>query len=249
LNDGLVKYKHVQDDTYLAKLMEMEAFWRQILRFLPRGVPDFPSHGVDHSEKIVILINDFIEEWKPELSVKEIYLLYLAAWAHDIGCLNGREKHHIKSVELLKKTPVFESLLGDEIFTDLKWIVVSHSSKYLMVKVPKTCFGVRLKLVASIFRILDGCEMGSSKCPPIVYNLIDDLHPESKKHWEAHLSIIGIKLSYPKIEIYTKNIGKCEILTSHLDEEIYSVKHILDEYDIKIPKVDVKDFSIRELSE
>ena len=235
-----MEYANVSDD-YKATLKSIEFFSEKFLKFIPRAIPDYPSHGADHSKEILSLLDRFIEAWQVNLAEKEAYLLYLGAWVHDIGNITGRESHNEKSAEILDKTPFFRSILGKEIITLLKWVVKAHSSTYPLERVPKDCLGVRLQLICSIFRIIDACEIGNPKCPSEVYEFIeDDLGTESNKYWKAHISIVGLSFKFPKIKILVDDSKVSSILIDHIEEKIDSIKGVLDSNGIPIPYVEVE---------
>jgi len=234
-----VEYANVSDD-YKATLKSIEFFSEKFLKFIPRAIPDYPSHGADHSKEILSLLDRFIEAWQVNLTEKEAYLLYLGAWVHDIGNITGRESHNEKSAEILDKIPFFGSILGKEVITLLKWVVKAHSSTYPLERVPKDCLGVRLQLICSIFRIIDACEIGHPKCPTEVYEFIqDDLSTESNKYWKAHISIIGVSFKFPKIKILVDDSKVSGILIDHIEEEIDSIKGVLDSNGVPVPYVEV----------
>lgn len=239
MNSGNVGYVNVSD-VYNATLKQIELFSEKFLKFIPRAIPDYPSHGADHSKEIISLLDRFIEAWQVNLTEKEAYLLYLGAWVHDIGNINDREGHNEKSAEILDKTPFFGSILGKEVITLLKWVVKAHSSTYPLERVPKDCLGVRLQLICSIFRIMDACEIGNPKCPGEVYEFIkDDLDPESDKYWKAHISIVGVSFKLPKIKIVVDDPEVSSILIDHLKEEIDSISEVLDSNGVPVPHVEV----------
>lgn len=242
MNDGNVEYVNVSDACE-AKLKQIEFFSEQFLKFIPRGIPDYPSHGVDHSQNIIDLLNKFIKAWSIDITEKEAYLLYLGAWVHDIGNITGRNGHNKKSAEIVGKIPFFESVLGKDIVALLKWIAKAHSSKYPLKEVPQNCLSVRLQLICSIFRIIDACEIANSKCPSEVYELIkDDLvssKSDSDKYWKAHMSVIGVWFKVPNIGILVDDLEFSNILIEHLKEEIDSVRDVLDTNGIPVPRVEV----------
>ena len=171
---------------------------------------------------------------------EEIYLMYLGAWLHDIGNIVDREEHHIHSMIFIEKSPIIESQLGMTTKHQLEWLVKAHSSKCNIMDVPVDHDRSRLRFISAIFRIADACEINNTKCPMEVYQLIEETMPqENKIYWEAHRSILGIVFNSPKILFYVNDKEKSEILTSHVVEEISSVKKVLSSYKVKVPKVKV----------
>lgn len=245
-----VKYKHLTSEFELSlKTIELTA--RHILPFVSRSIPDFPSHGIDHSTNIIKHIDNFIDTYLKDsmLNDEEIYLLYLAAWLHDIGNLLDRDKHHILSAEIIKNSPYIKSKLDTDTLDKVGWIALSHSSKYDINNVPEKVKGksnleIRLRFISSIFRIIDACEIigSNTKCPIEVYEIISTkLPPDSREYWEAHLSIIGIRFENPIIYVEVKDEEKSKILTMHVSKEIKLVENVLLDYRIAIPNIKVTE--------
>jgi len=229
------EYRKISD-FYKGKLQQVEIVSEKFLNFIPRGIPDYPSHGKDHTQSIIRLLNSFIETWSLTLTEKELYVLYLGAWVHDIGCIVSREKHNEISANMVKKTQFFTSILDKDIITLIQYVVKAHSSNYNLKNVPKDCLGVRLQLICSIFRVIDACEIDSSKCPPEVYEFIKDLmKTESKEYWIAHMNICGVTLKNPEIVVVVDNLDESNILIEHLKKEIDSVQVIFNNNKIVIP--------------
>jgi HD superfamily phosphodiesterase len=114
-------------------LYHISKYAEGFLRFVPRELRNFPSHGIDHSVNIIRLTNDFIEKWGIDLSENERFLLYAAAWLHDIGCIKGRSPHNLLSVEILLKdqdTCNYLNGIGNDLLFILTNIIESHSSSF-----------------------------------------------------------------------------------------------------------------------
>lgn len=229
------EYRKISD-FYKAKLQQVEFISEKFLNFIPRGIPDYPSHGKDHSQNIIRLLNSFIDTWSLDLTEKEVYILYLGAWVHDIGCLVSRKNHNEISANMISKTQFFISILNKDIITLLQYVVKAHSSQYDLKKVPKDCLGVRLQLICSIFRVMDACEIDSSKCPNEVYEFIkDSMKPENKEHWRAHMNICGVTFKNPEIVVVVDNLDDSNLLIEHLKKELDSIRDIFYDNKIVIP--------------
>lgn len=231
----IIEYRKISEFNK-AKLQQVEFVSEKFLNFIPRGIPDYPSHGKDHSQSIIRLLNNFIDTWSIALIEKELYLLYLGAWVHDIGCVVKRENHNEISADMILKTPFFTSILDKNIITLLQYIVKGHSSQYDLKQVPKDCLGVKLQLLCSIFRVMDACEIDSSKCPKEVFEFIKDLmKPESKEHWIAHMNICGVTFKNPEIVVVVDDLDKSNLLIEHLKKELDSIQDIFNDNNIVIP--------------
>ena len=189
-------YKNLEE-IQIDSIKMIEYFAEQYLRFIPREIKNFPSHGVDHSINIILQLNDFVEDWELRLNNQEMFLLYLGAWLHDIGCLVSRENHSQESVRIIVGNEgVCTSLnaVDREVLINLRYLILSHRASYSIGNVPDTRGAVRLRLICSIFRLIDACEITCTKCPKNVYELIkdsfvnEDGSPDEEAHafWRAH---------------------------------------------------------------
>lgn len=224
--------------SYEAKLKQFEFFPQKFLKFVPRRIPNYPSHGIDHSENIIELLNKFISNWQIELSEKEAYLLYLGAWTHDIGCIVDRKNHNKISARIIKKTPYFYSYLGNDIIFPLQYVVESHSSSYDLENIPENYLEIRLQLICSIFRLLDACEIVSTKCPNEVYEYIKkSLKNDNQKYWLGHMNIIGVTFKVPEIIVQVEKWNGSNIIINHMKEEIKSIEGVFHKNEMTIPTV------------
>jgi len=230
--------------------LKMAAIYaEQFLRFIPRNLKNFPSHGLDHSINIIHLTNDFIENWDISLSEDEKYLLYLSAWFHDIGCICDREHHNEVSFQIVTHNENIcnsINLVNNNTLYELKYLINSHSSIYNIEEVPKMSNRVRLQLICSIFRLTDACEISCTKCPKAVFELIS---PTLKKDqtaysfWNGHMKIQSLIFKKPEIIIMIKNPNdNSEIIINRLKKEIDSIKLIFDENKICIPGVNAINY-------
>ncbi|MFA5407644.1 MAG: hypothetical protein WC343_02615 [Bacilli bacterium] len=231
-------------DAQKDKLLFFENYAEQFLRFLPRTIFNYPSHGVDHSLNIIVLINRFIESNWINLSEDEVFLLYISAWVHDIGCICTRDEHNAQSAIVLLKEPKIMSILGENLFTCLLHVVISHSSTFCIQSLPEKCQDIRLQLICSIFRLLDACEVTKTKCPKNAYELIrNSLNEEADEFWKAHMVIEDISLKNQQIDIHVKDIIASKIITDNLVKEIKSIESIFESNGIS--KVNVNIFEER----
>jgi hypothetical protein len=219
------------------------------LRFVPRKIRNYPSHGIDHSVNIIRLINDFTLKWAIKLNENERFILYTAAWLHDIGCIKDRGPHNKISVDILLKDDsicnYLNSIDNDLLFI-LQNVIESHSSSYDIDTVPETKGIVRVRLICAIFRLIDACEITNFKCPAPVFIEIkedlknDDDSPDSEaiEFWEGHMNIKDIGfLNKPNIDILINDRRKTKKIVERLKKEIESVQHIFQKNMIDVPVV------------
>jgi hypothetical protein len=236
----IAKYENLCPD--FPDIIQIEHLAEKFLRFISRKIPMFPSHGVDHSTEIIKIIDSMINDWGLTLSCDETYLLYLAAWLHDIGCIKAREDHNQCSADIIRNSEFIQSILNDVLMQyHLECIVTAHSSSCEIDDVPIRSHNIRLRFVSAIFRIADACEINNTKCPPEVYNIIcKSLDAESILYWEAHRAILGMIFKPGIICYWVTDELKSAILINHLREEINSVRKTFIHNNITVPKVQVE---------
>lgn len=229
-------------------LITISKYSEGFLRFISRTIQNYPSHGIDHSVNIIRLINDFTDKWEIELNADERFILYAAAWLHDIGCIRNRDHHNLLSVKILLKNEGITNAINDmdnDMLHSLKVVIESHSSSYDINTVPLNRGTVRLRLICAIFRLLDGCEITNVKCPgPVFEEIMEDLRnsdgtvdTEAVEFWEGHMNIKYIGFSKPNIEIMINDPQKTRKIIDRLKKEIGSIQHIFQLYEIEVPVV------------
>jgi len=235
--NSAIIYKNTSED-YYSMIRIFQLYCEKILTFVPRvnSLQDYPSHGIDHSLRIIAYINSFIESFNIEITDEEVYLLYLAAWVHDIGCICGREDHNEDSVKILSGDCDFYNLLEDKHKTCLNFIILSHRKKYDINTVPETIDIIRLKYLCAIFRLMDACDIARDRCPPIVYKYIKESLPaDSQKYWESHLNIISVTFHGKDIVIDASDPDKVEdYIEKEFKEEINTVSEILSKQGLQL---------------
>ena len=232
-------------------LYHISMYAEGFLRFVSRKIRNYPSHGVDHSVRIIQLINHFTENWGIELTESERFMLYVAAWLHDIGCIKGRDPHNLLSVEILLRdhnTCNYLDNIDSDLLRILRYIIESHSKshcKYSIEEVPEKIGSVRVRLLCAIFRLMDACEITKYKCPAPVFAEIkndlkkDDGSPDNDaiEFWEGHMNIDTLGFTKPNIDIFIKDPLKTTFIIDGLKEEIQSIQTIFRENGIDIPVI------------
>ena len=232
-------------------LYHISMYSEGFLRFVPRKIQNYPSHGVDHSVNIIRLINSFTNNWGIELNENERFILYVAAWLHDIGCIRERDPHNLLSVEILLKdqnTCSYLNNIDNDLLKILRYIIESHSKThctYSIDEIPEKIGSVRASLVSAIFRLLDACEITKYKCPVQVFAEIkDDLKKgdgtpdtEAIEFWEGHMNIDYLGFSKPNVDIFIRDLSKTSHIIEGLNEEILSIQKIFRENGIEVPVV------------
>lgn len=235
----LPDYKLIDNTPEQRRLIyHVDSYSGQFLIFLSRNIPDFSSHGVDHTLHIIDNLNNFVKSWEIELTQDEALLLYLAAWLHDIGCIKDRDKHHEISASLLLNNTGLVEVLTEKNAICLKYIILAHRARYPIETVLKDHENVRLRMICAIFRLMDACEICYPKCPSAVFEIIkDSLDETSKQIWIGHKNIVGLKFNKPEILISVNEIEKCQFIIDDLNKEINTICDTFKENDIPVPVV------------
>jgi len=243
MGDLIDHYEGIFSKDLEAKLIQIGGFSEPVLRFLPREIRTYPSHGYDHTKNIVNYISKFLKNWEIQLNETELFLLYAGAWVHDIGCLVERERHNMRSSDIISSEKFFSSILTREQFRSLTYLVEVHSSTYCPYSihdVPEEWGEVKLRLICSIFRLMDACDITNANCPPLVYNIIQSkLGEESDRYWRAHLNIDKLTFKYPNIVVFVDKIDECRFLIIHLQKEIESIQKVFAQYHYEIPIIQI----------
>jgi hypothetical protein len=213
---------------------------RELLHYLPGSEPSYTDHGVLHSQNLMRLLSNFLNNWTgTAFTNEEKYLLSLAVWLHDIGCLLGREKHNEKSVQLLNhpRFSFLDNFLNGDLKACLSNIIIAHASKYDLKKIPRTQINenVRLDLCCVTFRLIDGCDITDARTKPILYDILDSYHlisDESKPFWRCHLSTIGAVFDGNNINITYRKGKKTEasLLINHFKKDIRKMNTVFGKH-------------------
>lgn len=238
------RYQHLTGypDLY-ARIKAAERHASRMLPFIPRGLPVYQSHGMNHSLSIIRHINQIL--WMPGLQCcpQEVFLLYLAAWFHDIGylhphSLHNRKIHTILSCDMIRKDPVIAGLVDEQEMLVLDIIVRYHNSHSDPTLIPES-LPFRAQLLAALFRLADLADIGADRCPPDVLDLIQDgLSTTEVQHWQAHTNIIGCVIIYPIILVLVKDLNNPffkERLVPHIEEDLLSPGLVCERYGLAFP--------------
>lgn len=214
------------------------------LRFMPRNIKNYPSHGIDHTLQIIKDINRFLKNWNLSLKREERFLLYLAAWLHDIGCIKSRKNHNKISVKLVNKEEAvcnYLNWMDNDLLVSLNDVIIGHSSNFNLNQVPIHRGNVRVRLICAIFRLIDACEITNFKCPENVYREIKNtLNSEAIEFWVGHINIRDVTFQKPLIEVHVNNRNKTKKIVDRLKNENLSIKKIFMDNGIIVPIIKVR---------
>lgn len=236
----------------------------------------YNDHGIDHFERIENNYFNLIQNAEINLSCCEVYLALLSIWLHDIGLFLGRKvgespddarKYHHERVK-----SVLDYLLGENLISRMEAseealvtrICAGHSRKTDLNSIAETAplngEEVRPRLLSTILRISDALDIDHRRAPESVFEIFEETIPsESKKHWQKHRPISGIRFNrtHATIDVVTvfenslpnfvEQFLLVQWVISEIKNELYSVKEIFEHYDIPFHNVNMKDLVTGEL--
>jgi hypothetical protein len=227
-----------------SKVDQIEVIITPTLDYVQVGIPEFTTHGRIHSINLVEMIDTLSE--KISFSEAELFILYCSSWLHDIGCIKERPNHNEKTIEILDQHLIFETIVTRKAYPLIKNVILAHSSNYEKIdEIPilTTLFSkddTRLRLISALFRLLDGCDITTSRVDGLLYFIKkDDLPPENRIHWDAHREIQNIVFDTENkvVRVYTEGDTN-NFLIDHLEEEYNSVLKILRDHDIPLLSIE-----------
>ena len=197
--------------------------------------PEYSSHDISHSERIIrnynFLIPDSLFE---KLNSCELFFLISGAYLHDIGKVDYpdfpesaeqnnieikreiiRNSHHIRSEQIINKH--FKNLGIRDVHQAkiIGKIARGHRKENLSdenIFSPDFFYtdeSINIPLLASLLRIADELDLSFERISLIVYDLVPPKDPISKDEWEKHLEISGGGL-HPENPLIIKFNARCK---------------------------------------
>lgn len=206
-----------------------------LLHWMPRSIPQYTDHGMLHSVNVLRYLRDLIRTYPFNFTEEEKFLLALSSILHDLGCLTGKNLHNEKTVRILRKTQ-FELLrynLDPVLVRSLEEIILAHSSDFNLNSVSDDPIEeIRLKIICSLFRLADACDISSLRVKRILLEILEEeglLEEEHIKYWKSHLAIENITIKGTNIRKYVYDSDKAELYLSHFDNDLEKINKILRE--------------------
>jgi hypothetical protein len=225
----------------LARIKAVERYVTRLLPFIPRGLPVYQSHGVDHSLAVIRNINQVITIPGFKEEPGEVLLLYLAAWLHDLGYLHPdslltRSAHSALTIGMIRRDQTILGLIDEDEQEPLETIIRNHDTRADLTLIPEeTRF--RTPLLAALFRLADAVDIGKDRCPVEVFTLIEDvLDDRSRNHWLAHQNILTCVIDREVVRITVQDPEDrhfLERIVPHLEDDCRSSGIILSRYGLK----------------
>lgn len=238
-NSSQIEYL-ISDEKLLFNLDNVEDLLPKLMEYYLRApdMKDYTPHGKYHTIRVIEILNRFFEEFY--FSDEEKYLLYIAAWVHDLGCIERREGHAKKSASfIIRLSTTFDVLVGPEATMLLPYIVGGHSKDSDITGLPNTMRlfkddDIRLKFITAIFRLADGCDITKRRTPAILYEILKStLGDDGIRYWEAHLNTLNIKIASGQIIVSVDIKEKADLIVEELKKDLESVNEILMEHGVE----------------
>jgi hypothetical protein len=212
----------------------------------------FTNHASLHSQTILKRLEELLFDVKLKNDY-EYYLLYTAAYAHDIGMLpqktNGefedytkqevvkkaRKEHSMRSADHVKRNWREMGIREKTHSVHLAEICKAHSSKVNIHTIPERAecvidgekVEIRWKFLAALIRLADALDAYYNRIPP-------------------EFIIKDVKLSEKTVEEYLKHESVQKVTVSHTDRKIYVDLLLPDEAVMRELKKKLKNHLVKE---
>jgi hypothetical protein len=229
----LLGYIHASDDIYF--------------RF-------FTNHASLHSQTLLKILKELFLDVKLKNDY-EYYLLYTAAYAHDIGMLpqktNGeyedytkqevvekaRKEHSIRSAEHIKKNWREMGILEKTHSVHLAEICKAHSSKVDINIIPERAecviegekVEIRWKFLAALIRLADALDADYNRIPPEFITKDAKLSEKTVREYLKHESVQKVTVSHKDRKIYVDLLLLEEGAMHEIKEDLK--KHLVEEFE------------------
>ena len=122
-----------------------------------------PAHKEDHALTVIeqaMLLMDRMSAWRAAQNeetasnwqeVPEREMLFIAAACHDLGLVNGRERHHLDSGIIIRNDPRLRQWFTEEDIETIEQAAEDHRASGKSA--PRSIYG---KIVAEADRVIDG---------------------------------------------------------------------------------------------
>ena len=204
------------------------------LRHIPRGIPDFTDHGLQHSIRVLKYVGRIIKEYPVELNPEEKFIMALAAPLHDLGCLVRRDNHSKISVHIIER-PEFRTLLEDlnpQTVRFLRYVILAHSRSYPLKKVPTDR---NLPLMCTLFRLADACDITAARVNVILLDILTEFKELNKKAqslWKSHLAIEDVEIKGTLIRPWIYNEEEAKLCLTSLEDELDIINEYLSQMNL-----------------
>jgi hypothetical protein len=237
--------ENIQNENLKKSAENVQRYCQKLLRYIPASddiyFRFFTDHTPSHSQTILKILKEL-----------EYYLLYTAAYAHDIGMLpqktNGeyedytkqevvekaRKEHSVRSAEHIKKNWREMGILERTHSVHLAEICKAHSSKVDINTIPEKAecviddekVEIRWKFLAALIRLADALDADHNRIPPEFITKDAKLSEKTVREYLKHESVQKVTVSHR------------DKLKKHLVDEFESVREIINANGMKIEKIE-----------
>lgn len=241
INDHLEKKLEFQPEaeTLTLRLNDIKRKVEPLLSKIVETFPDYTSHDISHSERILKQLNIIIPDCLIEkLNIYEIYFLIASSYLHDIGMINFPEfwNENKYNPNITEKQEVRDSIrenhhLRSEVVCVKKFLELGMEDEHQAKIIGRICRGhrkenlnntelfkpdkiyknysINIPLLAALLRLGDELDLTSERTPAIVYENVPPRDEISNDEWEKHLSISGVAL-HPDDSLKIKCSATCK---------------------------------------
>ena len=165
-----------------------------ILNYFARSSPDLTDHGSEHSSRLINYLNQLFSA-NIKFTEEEKFVLYLAAWLHDLGCINTREYHNLESERMVRESKSLKNLLekvSDEEKEALRKVIVNHTGKFNENGREIRNKNLNVLKMAAILRFIDACDISRRRAPKMILEFLNDIPLTNRVFWLAHSNIVDV---------------------------------------------------------
>ncbi len=237
----------------ISSLIEaVNEFWERPLHH------HYTNHGVDHSERILNILENLIKPYQISLNLYERFILVSAAYLHDIGMQSAfqsgledkfvyteneleliRANHHELSAEIIvdsvsKKSELFLGLYMCRAYVHMIAEVVSYHRILNLNNIEDTSFAghtIRLKLLATLLRLADNLDADFRRVNMTVLKQ-RWIPPISKYHWWFHYYTQSVSIEEGRIELFLRfpmDYKDVKLLAIFRKKIVNNIQSVLDE--------------------
>jgi hypothetical protein len=214
----------------------------------------FTNHASFHSGMILKRLKELLLDTEMRNGY-EYYLLYAAAYAHDIGMLpqktNGeyedytkqevvekaRKEHSMRSAEHIRKNWREMGLIEKTHSVHLAEICKAHSSNVDITKIPERAESVidgekveiRWRFLAALIRLADALDADYNRIPPEFITKVAKLSEKTVEEYLKHESVQKVTVSHKDRKIYIDLLLPDEGVMREIKKELK--KHLIEEFE------------------
>lgn len=263
--------------THKAQFIEAKEFAKNIFtRQIPEGIQIisteesyYVDHGLDHIKRVISKLNDLNGFLSNQLNKKEVFIILIGTYYHDIGMFIGRRRnedpeqarreHHRRSAEVIQMLNDRDYLhIPSEELSVIEKVIEAHRLIDL-TQLPESQmiegFEIRTQLLGAMLRIADASDCDRSRAPRAIFDLFYDFIPEnSKEYWQRHFPVTDIRFEDTRASIVvTIHFGEGlkerieqfragNLIKRKLEKELSSVQEVFRYHIISLVRVEIQDF-------